>query len=149
MLLFPTTRKARGSELAAFDPFERFFENVTAGFPALATNDGVLFPVTDILEDDKSVTISVELPGVRPGDVKLSLQNEVLTLSAEKRQESTEKNGRGYRLERSFGKFERRFNLPGTIDTDRIEATQKDGVLRVVLPKSERAVGREIEVQEK
>jgi len=104
-------------------------------------------PPTDIFEDDKVVKIVVEIPGVRSEDVKLSLENKVLTIRGEKRQEAEERNERVHRYERSYGSFQRTFALPSTIDPDQIQATYENGVLTVTLPKVEKAPPREIPVQ--
>jgi HSP20 family protein len=104
-------------------------------------------PTTDIFEDDKVVKIVAEIPGVRSEDVKISLENNVLTIRGEKRQEAEERNERVHRFERSYGTFERTFALPSTIDPDQIQASYQDGVLTVTLPKVEKARPREIPVQ--
>ena len=88
--------------------------------------------------------MNLELPGVRLQDVKLSFENGTLTVRATKEREKTEQRTR---LERTFGQFERRFSVPNTIESEKIEASMKDGVLTVVLPKSERSRSREIEVK--
>jgi HSP20 family protein len=81
--------------------------------------------------------------------VKISLENSTLTLRGEKKQAAEEKTERVHRYERSYGRFERVFTLPSTVDADRIEATFEDGVLTVMLPKTERARPREIPVNHK
>ncbi len=114
--------------------------------PALSGN-GSLLPATDIVEDEIAVTMTLELPGVRLEDVKLSFENGTLTVLATKERETSEKTEERTRFERTFGRFERRFSVPTTIESEKIEASMKDGVLTVVLPKSERARSREIEVK--
>ena len=104
-------------------------------------------PTVDILEDREHLTISMEVPGVRPEDVKISLENQVLTISGEKQQQNVQKDERWHRWERSYGRFERSFTLPSTVDADRIEATTDNGVLTVRLPKIEKARPREIPVR--
>jgi HSP20 family protein len=105
------------------------------------------FAPTDILEDENGLQIHMELPGVEPNDVRLSLENNVLTIRGEKRQQQEENTVRGHRSERTFGVFERSFVLPNTIDPDRIEAGYENGVLLVRIPKAERARPREIQVK--
>jgi len=122
-------------------------DDVFAGFPTLASGDGKLSPAADVSENDDAVTLSLELPGVRSENVQLSVENTTLSIKAEKKQEKSEDTDQVHRLERSFGTFERRFTLSSVIDTDGIEASLADGVLTVVLPKSERAKSREIEVK--
>jgi len=93
------------------------------------------------------VTISLDLPGVRPEDVKINLENQILTIRGEKQQVEEKKEERWHRYERSYGSFERSFTLPSTVDPDRIEATTENGVLTVRLPKSEKARPKEIPIR--
>jgi len=105
-----------------------------------------LFAPTDVSEDENALQITMELPGVDPDDVRLSLENNVLTIRGEKRQQFDENNERVHRFERVYGVFERTFVLPNTVDPDRIEARFENGVLTVRIPKAERARPREIRV---
>lgn len=146
MLLIPTRRTTRPA-LAPFNRIDRLFDGGLTGFPAFTTGDSVLVPATDISESDSAVTLTIELPGVPSQDVNVSLENDVLTIKAEKQCATVESTDRVCCVERSFGKFERRFNVAKGIDVDSIEASQADGVLTVVLPKSERAKSRDIEVK--
>jgi HSP20 family protein len=104
-------------------------------------------PAVDIFEDKDAVKIMAELPGVKPEDVKLSLENNLLTIRGEKKQEAEERNERVHRYERSYGSFERAFVLPSTVDGEKISAEHRDGVLTVTVPKAERARPREIPVR--
>lgn len=104
-------------------------------------------PAADIVEAQGELRLRVELPGVAPDQVKLSVENGVLTLSGEKRDVQEPKAERVHVHERRFGSFTRAFSLPKTVDVDRIAATYAHGVLTVVLPKSEKALAREIAVQ--
>jgi HSP20 family protein len=105
-----------------------------------------LFAPTDVSEDANSLQISMELPGVQPDDVRLSLENNILTIRGEKRQETDENNERVHRFERVYGSFERTFALPNTVDPEKIEARFENGVLLIRIPKAERARPREIKV---
>jgi HSP20 family protein len=100
-----------------------------------------------VFEDKESVKIVAELPGVKPEDVKLSLENNLLTIRGEKKQQAEEQSERVHRYERSYGTFERTFALPSTVDPERIEASYESGLLTVTLPKAERARPREIQVR--
>ena len=104
-------------------------------------------PACDVFEDKESIRIVAELPGVRPADVKLSIENGILTIRGEKRQEAENRSERVHRYERTYGSFERSFSLPGTVDPEGIDATYADGVLTVMVPKAERARPREIAVK--
>jgi HSP20 family protein len=105
-----------------------------------------LFAPTDVSEDENALQISMELPGVESDDVRLSLENNTLTIRGEKRQQIDENNERVHRFERVYGVFERTFVLPNTVDTEKIEARFENGVLLVRIPKAERARPREIRV---
>jgi HSP20 family protein len=105
------------------------------------------YPACDVFEDKEAVKIVAELPGVKPEDVKLSLENNLLTIRGEKKQEAEERSERVHRYERSYGSFERAFVLPSTVDADKISAQYDNGVLTVVVPKAERARPREIPVR--
>jgi HSP20 family protein len=88
----------------------------------------------------------MELPGVNPDDVRLSLESNILTIRGEKKHDQEESNERVHRFERTYGMFERTFALPNTVDPEKIEARYENGVLLVTIPKAERAKPREIRV---
>lgn len=146
MFMIPRERRTRRADLVPFRSLDRMFDEAFNTFPAFAASRS-LSPATDISETDDAVTLTIELPGVKPEDVKLSLENEELTIRAEKKHEAQDTDARSHRVERSYGILERRFTLPSVIDTEKIDARQADGILTVVLPKSERARSREIEVK--
>ena len=106
-------------------------------------------PPVDVFENKDAVKIVAELPGVKPGDVKISLENSTLSLKGEKQQVAEESTDRVHRDERTYGHFERTFSLPSTVDADRIEAQFENGVLTISIPKVERAKPRQIEVKAK
>src|SRR5262245_59099968 len=115
---------------------------------------GVLAPRVDVAEDDKSVTLTAELPGVKETDIEVSLVGDQLTIKGEKRSEHDEKkesDGRTvHRTERSYGAFQRTLTVPYQIDPAQVSAQFRDGVLTVTLPKPPDAVeqkqGRRIEI---
>ena len=103
-------------------------------------------PACDVFEDKDAVRIVAEVPGVRPEDVKISLENNLLTIRGEKRQHAEENTERVHRYERTYGSFERAFSLPTTVDPEKIAANYANGILTVTIPKAERARPREIPV---
>lgn len=111
------------------------------------TLNSAWLPAVDIVENGDHIRLVVELPGVKPEEVKLGLENNVLTIRGEKRQEKEEKEERWHRYERTYGSFERSFTLPSTVDPERIEATAENGVLTVTMVKADRARPREIPVR--
>jgi HSP20 family protein len=112
------------------------------------TRDGWC-PAVDITEDDDKYHVRMELPGVTKDDVKISFTEDVLRVSGEKKSEKNDdqKNYRHY--ERNYGKFERAFRINSDVIDDKIEATFKDGVLSIELPKAEIAKPKQIEVKVK
>jgi HSP20 family protein len=104
-------------------------------------------PRVDVSESKDAYVIKAELPGVSKSDVKITLHDNVLTIKGEKKEEKEEKDVNVHRIERSFGMFERAFSLPLTVKSDKIDASFKDGVLTVTLPKAEEAKPKEIEVR--
>jgi len=104
-------------------------------------------PQVDVIENKDAYILKAELPGVNKNDVKITLHENVLTLRGEKKQESEQKDSNFHRVERSYGIFERSFTLPTGVKSDKIDASYKDGVLTVTLPKVEEAKPKEIEVK--
>ena len=127
----------------------RFLDEAFAGMPSGEGSaiTSAWFAPTDVSEDSNGIQISMELPGVEPDDVRLSLENNVLTIHGEKRHSSEQKNERAHRIERTYGTFERTFVLPSTVDADQIEARYENGVLLITVPKAERAKPKEIRVK--
>jgi len=106
-------------------------------------------PAVDITEHDDQFVVKVELPGVNKDDVKITLENNILTIRGEKKQEKETKKENYHRVERSYGSFQRSFTLPTTVKSDKIDAAYKDGILQIALPKAEEAKPKQIEVKVK
>ena len=104
-------------------------------------------PPVDIFEEANHIRITAEIPGVRPEDINISLEGNLLTIRGTKQQEAEEQTERVHRYERTYGAFERAFTLPASVEPKDIKANYDHGVLTVTLPKSERAKPRQIEVQ--
>jgi HSP20 family protein len=104
-------------------------------------------PLVDITEDDKEYLIKADLPEVKKEDVKLTVQDDVMTISGERKYEKEEKGMKYHRVEREYGSFMRSFTLPEAADGSKVSAEYKDGVLRVHLPKSEKVKPKSIEVK--
>lgn len=143
-------RPADGGEIAQ-RMFNRLFDQSFNGWPfgEDATLNSSWAPACDVFEDKEGIRIVAEIPGVKPEDVKISLENNTLTLRGEKKQVAEEKSEQVHRYERSFGVFERSFGLPTTVDAEKVEAAYSNGLLTVTLPKVERAKPREIQVNVK
>jgi len=104
-------------------------------------------PAVDISETAESFKLKVELPEVKKEDVHVTLENGMLTIQGERRQEKEEKDTRMHRVECSYGSFLRSFQVPENVDGTRIDAEFKDGMLLVTLPKTEAAAPKVTEVQ--
>jgi len=104
-------------------------------------------PLVDIEESEKEYLIKVEIPEMKKEDVKISVQEDVLSISGERKSENEEKGKKYHRVERSYGSFMRSFTLPEDADGTKVTAEYKDGVLRVHLPKSEKVKPKAIEVK--
>ncbi len=106
-------------------------------------------PRVDIVEEDNRYEVTVDLPGIKKEDVKVEIHDNVLTLRGEKKLEE-ERKEKNYRLsERFYGEFTRTFTLPENVDRNSIDAEYKDGVLRLTIPKTEKAKPKQIEVKVK
>jgi HSP20 family protein len=116
-----------GFSLAPWEPLER---GVTSSFT----------PRVDVSETDKEIKISAELPGMEEKDIDVSLTHDTLTIKGEKKAEAEEKGKDYYRIERSYGSFTRSLPLPVEVDTNKVEATFKKGVLEITLPKTAKAL---------
>ena len=104
-------------------------------------------PTVDISETDGAYQIKAELPEVKKDDVKVTLEDGILTIQGERRREKEEKTTKYHRVERSYGSFVRSFSLPDQVDEGGVKAEYKEGVLNLTIPKSEKAKPRAIEVK--
>ncbi|MDD5471727.1 MAG: Hsp20/alpha crystallin family protein [Sideroxydans sp.] len=103
-------------------------------------------PSVDISETDDAYLIKGEIPGVKKEDVKVSVQDGMLTIQGERKMEKEEKNKKFHRVECSYGNFVRSFRMPDDADENKVKAEFKDGMLNVTLPKTEKAKSRSINV---
>lgn len=131
--------------------FERFFDEPFLGrgwLPAqLGSWAGAWLPSVDVSEGEDAITVRVELPGVDPKDIDVSLSGDALTVSGEKKEESEERREGYYHAERCFGSFRRTVPLPAPVDEEKIAAEYAKGVLTVRIEKSAAAAARRIPIQ--
>ncbi|MDZ7291924.1 MAG: Hsp20/alpha crystallin family protein [candidate division KSB1 bacterium] len=106
-------------------------------------------PRVDVTENKENFVVRAELPGVKKEEVKLTLENNILTLSGEKRHEEQRDEANYHLRESRYGKFERSFRLTDNIDRSNITADYKDGVLTITLPKTKEAQPKQIDIQVK
>lgn len=126
--------------------FNDFFGRVPSRFEGdWSTSEWT--PSVDISETKDDILIKAEVPGMKKEDIKISLQDNVLTLKGERKQEKEEKETNFYRMERSYGSFTRSFNLPTVVQADKIKASYKDGILNVTLPKAEEVKPKQIPIE--
>ena len=104
-------------------------------------------PSVDMYDDKDKVTISAELPGMKKEDIDISVTGNTLSITGERKHEETKETGETYRSERYFGRFHRTVTLPHAVDASQVQATYKDGVLNISLPKTEEAKRKQIEVK--
>ena len=144
-------------DLATFDPFrdlvtlqQRINRMFGEAFPqdepsGLRLN--AWMPSVDIYEQPDAVVIEAELPGLTKEDVSVKLENHTLTIQGERKLAHEDNRENYHRVERAYGSFARSFTLPTNVDTEKINAEFKDGVLQILLPKREEAKPRQIEVK--
>src|SRR6185437_8078466 len=101
----------------------------------------------DVLEGKDKITVNAEVPGFRREDLDVSVHENNLIISGERKADEERKDGEFHRSERFYGRFHRSISLPFSVDNSKIEARYRDGVLTVTLPKSEQAKARQIEVK--
>ncbi|NKB81347.1 MAG: Hsp20 family protein [Nitrospirales bacterium] len=104
-------------------------------------------PLVDISEDEKEYLIKAELPEVKSENVNVSVHNDVLSITGERRYEKEEKDKKVHRVERAYGSFARTFTLPEDADAEHVTAESKDGLLKVHLPKTDKAKPQSIDVK--
>ena len=143
--LLPTTDRFTG----VFDQMEREMRDLMEGFWG---NGGQLstlsfVPSVDLVEKEGEFEVTVDLPGLKPEEVKVEFHNGALWITGERKEEKEEKDRTYHRVERSYGEFRRVLPLPSSVMEDKIEAKFTDGVLKVLVPKAEDVKSKRIEVK--
>ena len=144
MFNFPIVRRNREDSLLKIDNlFDEFFRSPLklglAGFEAL--------PAVDIYEKDNKIMVKAEIPGVKSEELNVSVDDDLLTISGEKKQENEVKEKDYYRLETAYGRVERTVRLPEAVKAEGAKATYKNGVLKIELCKSEEAKKKKINIE--
>ena len=127
----------------------RLFEDRFLPLGAEPFSMGAWSPTCDIYETENEIVVKAEIPGVKKEDVKLSMLDNVLTLTGERKFEEETKKENYVRVERGYGSFTRSFTLPPSVDAQKISAEFKDGLLEIKLPKLEQAKPKEVEIKVK
>ena len=128
------------------DLFNRFFRR-DFKLPGDPLGKELWFPAADILEDKKKITLKVEIPGVDAKNIGISLDGRRLTIKGEKKQEKEEKEENYHRRESACGFFKRTIELPAGVDSEKIDATYKRGILKIVLKKTKESESKKIQVR--
>jgi len=142
-------------ELAKWEPFkgldimrnemDRLWDSFFEGRPRVRF--GEWFPSLDVAETKNDIVVKVELPGMDQKDIDISLSDGHLIIKGEKKQEKEEKEENYHFIERSYGTFTRSVHLPKEVKRDKISASYKNGVLKVLLPKSEEAKKKDVKIK--
>lgn len=143
--------------MASNDPFFRTFDRLFNDsflqpfglmnrFFTESLGEGTWRPAADIAETDEAYQVSVELPGLTKNDIEVTVENNVLTISGERKWDAQESRDRYHRVERYYGKFSRSFSLPQQVTAEKVQASFKDGILSVTVPKAENARPRRIAI---
>lgn len=145
----PAEKKSAPVKREEYNPFgllrqemNTLFDNFSRGFEMepFMGRFGTFSPSVDVKESDKEIKVSAELPGMEDKDIDVSLTKDSLTIKGEKKEEKEDKGKDYYRMERSYGSFTRTVPLPSEIDTEKVKAEFRKGVLTVTLPKTAKAI---------
>ncbi len=149
--------------ITRFSPFRSSFEDVSVlqnrlnsifqdfarpnGSESESLTTGSFVPPVDIYEDAQQIALKLEVPGIRQGDLDIRVENQILTVSGERKFEAEEKEENFRRIERRFGSFVRSFTLPQTVDPDTVKASYENGVLNISISKKAEAKPKQIKVE--
>lgn len=147
------------ANITRWDPFNelmslqnRFNQLVRSPFSNLSSSGeqplafGNFVPPVDVYEDEHNITVQAEVPGVNENDLDIRLENNVLTISGERKMEDEQREENFHRIERSYGRFVRSFALPTTVDAENVNAQFENGILRITIPKKEEARPKQIKI---
>jgi len=135
-----------GRNLVTRDPLVRFMEDFFNGEATQELSNRAWSPAVDIRETDDSYLVHAELPGLTKDDIQITLENNILKLTGERRFEKDVNEEQFHRIERAYGTFTRAFSMPSRVDGDKVKANFKDGVLTITVPKLEEAKPRKIDI---
>ena len=138
----------RNRDLGLFGELDldRIFEDFFRRPFTLSLFSREIVPLVDLYEKNNKIEVKAELPGIKPEEVDLSVDGNLLTIRGEKRQENEVKEKDYYRLERSYGSFQRTVELPAAVKANEAKATYKNGVLEIELPKTEEEKKKKVKI---
>jgi HSP20 family protein len=146
------------ANITRWDPFNelsslqnRFNQLLRSPFGGLSTGEqplafGNFVPPVDIYEDQHNITVLAEVPGVDENNLDVRLENNVLTITGERKMETEQREENFHRIERGYGRFVRSFALPGTVNAEQVNADFENGILKVTIPKKEEAKPKQIKI---
>lgn len=136
--------------LSLFEPFGdlgRFQRDMERGWAGQRTGArSEFFPAVDVVEEKEAIVVRAEVPGIKREEIDVSLDGNILTLKGQRKLEKEEEGKRYHRVERDYGAFVRHFQLPTTVEPDKIEAKLAEGILTLRIPKKELVKARKINV---
>jgi HSP20 family protein len=144
-ILFPLIRSQRQFRFPESDRFDRIFSEMAASRDTDAKS--AWHPAIDVAETPREIVVKAEVPGMEKEDLDITLSDGLLTIRGEKRAETESESGRYLRVERRYGSFNRTLRIPETVDVGAIEASYKDGLLTVRLPKQAAEKSRRVPIR--
>ncbi len=139
---------ARFPRLPEFEAdFPKWMTEIFGPENGLVGREGKFMPEVNMVETDKAVEVTVDLPGLKPEEVQVEVRDQMLLITGERKEEKEEKGKTFHRVERRAGMFRRALQLPVEIKEDKVEAQFTAGVLKITLPKADRAAPRQIEIK--
>jgi HSP20 family protein len=135
--------------ITRIDPFRELaslFENFTDGTGKAELQSGSFIPPVDVYEDEHSLILKLDIPGVNEEDLDVQLENNTLTVKGERKFEKEEREDNFHRIERRYGTFTRTFRVPSTVDPERVDAHFDKGVLKLTLAKKAEAKPKQIKI---
>ena len=136
------------SPVSIFDEMNRMVRNVfNDDWNLPVYRDSIWNPAVDVKENGKSFILTADIPGLTKKDVKINITNRVLNLNGERKEEKEKEDGKFYYRERHIGSFSRSFQLPETVNEDGIQASFRNGVLSIELPKQEESLPKDREIK--
>jgi len=144
MFLIPYVRRSEVPAVSRL--FDEFFNDFPFTSSVVEGKENWI-PSVDILEKEGNIVLRAELPGMNEKEIELKVEGDTLILKGERKMESEDKKSNYHRIERSYGSFTRSFRLPDTVDSEKIDADYKNGILTITLPKKPEVKPREIPVK--
>jgi len=135
--------------ITRIDPFRELaslFENFTEGTGKAQLQAGSFVPPVDVYEDEHSLILKLDMPGVNEEDLDVQLENSTLTVKGERKFEKEEKEENFHRIERRYGSFQRTFRVPSTVDPEHVDAQYDKGVLKLTMAKRAEAKPKQIKI---